>query len=159
MAHDQLAKFRNIAQSGSIENLEGSTRSYAAFSPSSKPVERLEIRQVLAPAHAPSYRYLMDVSFDQEGTRVILFYSFMMVTIQGQNLKPVIQAILEGTCASIQDFHANEYDAPAQGVPFIKSIDVTVGNEVAKAMEGGFDKGAGRAQEIDRGRSAGGMGR
>jgi len=91
----------------------------------------LQILCVLGPSHAPSYRYLMDVVFSKDyGSRIELVYSFMMVRIEGRNLAPVAAAILDGTCAFIQDFDAREFATPAdQDAPMIEKITFIVGKE------------------------------
>ena len=78
--------------------------------------------------HAPSYRYLMDVSFNgQYGTELVLVYSFLMVKIKGRNLQPVVAAILENSCHFIQDYHPNEFLPPPPNAPFIETIEFVSG--------------------------------
>ena len=102
---------------------------YEAYKVKDRGAERLEIRRVLGESHAPSYRYLMDVSFNGDyGTELILIYSFLMVKIRGRQMQPLIRAILEGTCAFIQDFHPQEFSPPPPGSAIIESIEI-VGRE------------------------------
>jgi len=102
---------------------------YEAYRVKERGAERLEIRRVLGASHAPGYRYLMDVSFNGDfGTELVLIYSFLMVKIKGKQMQPLIHAILEGTCAFIQDFHSNEFSPPQPGAAIIESIEI-VGRE------------------------------
>lgn len=134
MANDPLAAFRRQQpdasfnpQTVSPQQATGQAttglKPYKAFEIRERAAERLEIRRVLGETHAPSYRYLMDVSFNgQYGTELLLVYSFLIVKIKGKNLQPVIYAILEGRCHCIQDFHPNEFASPQANEPVIESI-------------------------------------
>src|SRR6266702_2998207 len=103
---------------------------YEAFRVKDRGAERLEIRRVLGESHAPSYRYLMDVSFNGDfGTELILIYSFLMVKIKGKQMQPLLRSILEGTCAFIQDFHPQEFSPPEPGAAIIESIEIIAGRE------------------------------
>ena len=107
-----------------------SLKPYEAYKVKDKGAERLEIRRVLGESHAPSYRYLMDVSFNGDyGTELVLIYSFLMVKIKGRQMQPLIRAILEGTCAFIQDFHPKEFLQPQPGAAIIESIEIIAGRE------------------------------
>lgn len=131
MANDPLAAFRrqqpstgSYPQAVSPQQAATGLKPYKAFEIRERAAERLEIRRVLGETHAPSYRYLMDVSFNgQYGTELLLVYSFLLVKIKGKNLQPVIHAILEGRCAFIQDFHSNEFAPPQENEPVIASIE------------------------------------
>lgn len=140
MANDPLASFRrqqpgagSHPQAVSPQQAATGLKLYKAFEIRERASERLEIRRVLGETHAPSYRYLLDVSFNgQYGTELLLAYSFLIVKIRGQNLQPVIRAILEGKCDVIQDYHPNEFAPPQENEPVIASIEFVAEREDSK---------------------------
>jgi hypothetical protein len=104
--------------------LPGSLKPYRAFDAQDKLV-CLEIRRVLGTTHAPTYAYLLNITFDHEYyTGFVLHFSFMQVKVRGKNLKDVITALKLRKCEYIQDFHPSEFAPPKPGEPIIESIKV-----------------------------------
>lgn len=104
----------------------GGLKPYEGYRAQDRKPERVEIRSLQQPTHAPSYRYLLDVSFDGAyGTIINLVYSFVNVEIKGKNLQPVVYALLESRCDFIQQFDAREFVKPEDGKPVIESITFT----------------------------------
>jgi hypothetical protein len=124
---DPLSQFRRQEQrtqdaASTLANL-GGLKPYEAYKAQDRKPERLEIRRLLAPTHAPSYRYLMDVSYDGGGGTIInLIYSFVAVEIKGRNLQPVAYSIVENRCDFIQDYDPREHAQPEPDKPVIDSI-------------------------------------
>jgi hypothetical protein len=87
-------------------------------------VQRLKIRRVEPPMRAPGYNYLLDIAYDKEGTSLVLVYTFLLVTVRGRNLLPVVMAVESGTCDFIQEFDPEEWKKPAPDAPLIESIGV-----------------------------------
>lgn len=128
MKDDPLASFRRTQKTDST-NVPAEPNYYEAYGIAGdrSPDRRLEVRQVLAAWHAPSYRYLMDVVFDgAHGTEIVLVFSFLMVKIKGRNLQAVRRAIIESTCTFIQDYDPREFSLPANDAPVIEKIELVV---------------------------------
>jgi len=53
----------------------------------------------------------------------------MVVTIEGENLEPVLHAIQSGTCERITEFSAAKHNKPAPGQPFIERIEIDAADE------------------------------
>jgi hypothetical protein len=106
---------------------EGGLQPYKAFD-SKDNVERLQVRRVLGPTHAPAYGYLLDISYDRDfGTNFVLFYSFgLIVQVRGRHLQNVVQSLILGTCQFIQEFHEEVHETPADDEPVVTSIEVVV---------------------------------
>jgi len=86
---------------------------------------RLRIKRANGAAHAPDYRYLLDVSYDDKTWRdFVLTYSFMQVQVKGRNLEDIILGIETNACLWIQEFDAGVYSKPAPDAPIIESIEI-----------------------------------
>jgi len=114
---------------------------YQAFGAKDK-VERLKIRRVEPPMRAPGYNYLLDIAYDKEGTSLVLVYTFLLVTIRGRNLLPVVMAVESGTCDFIQEFDPEEWKMPAVQMPLIQSIEVEM--QESSASLSASEKNGGR---------------
>jgi hypothetical protein len=102
----------------------GDPRKYRAYHTRSRSFS-LEIRRVLAAWHSPDYSHYYNLSRNANyGDNFVIYYSFMMVEVEGKNLQQVARAIIERRCQWIQDFHAEEHDPPAEGEPVITSIAI-----------------------------------
>src|SRR4051794_10165333 len=100
---DPLAQFRKHPPGSSMDETTDSD-GYVAFGAKDK-VERLKIRCVVPPTRAPGYAYLLDVAYDGDsGTCLMLVYTFLLVTVRGKNLLPVVMAVETGTADYIQEF-------------------------------------------------------
>jgi hypothetical protein len=125
---DPLAQFRRPGDKRGEKPRAPATpdglKPYLAFEAKDK-VLSLDIRSVLAPSHSPTYAYLLNIVFDHEYfTGFRLYFSFMVVSVRGKNLRDVVNAIKMRKCEYIQDFHPGEYQPPKPGEPLIESIVV-----------------------------------
>src|SRR5258708_5724251 len=106
---DPLAKFRRPGTTRAERRAEpppppGALKPYCAFEAKDKLI-CLEIRRVLGTTHAPTWAYLLNISFDHDFfTGVVLHFTFMRVKVRGKNLKELITAIKLRKCEFIQDF-------------------------------------------------------
>jgi hypothetical protein len=131
---DPLAAFRTPQPTARTAAPGSAVTVYEAFKTGNAATERLEIRRVLGDWHTPSYRYLMDVSYNGKfATELLLVYSFMIVKVSGKSMQPIIHAIQAGNCAFIQDYHSNEFASPQPGVPIITAIEIVKVEEKIKA--------------------------
>ena len=111
--------------------------SYEAF----KPVDKRQLRLLIRPASDAwewvTYGYLLRIVADgAAGTRVILVFTFMAVTITGRNLHAIADAIANERCDFIQEFDAKRWQAPTDPkAPFIQSIEFLVDKPPMKAAE------------------------
>jgi hypothetical protein len=125
---DLLAQFRKKPVEHAIVTLPpDEATGYVAFHARDR-VERLKIRRANAPARAPGYAYLLDViSETPYGTRFALLFTFMVVTVRGKNLLPIVLALESGTAEFIQEFDGDHCQQPKdKSAPFIESIEVVV---------------------------------
>jgi hypothetical protein len=54
----------------------------------------------------------------------------MLVKIRGRNLKPIVDALLLGTCEYIQEFRDDIFDKPDDAAaPFVEEIEIVTGRE------------------------------
>lgn len=126
---DPLAQYRRPGAKRAEKPVEvppskSGRKSYLAYEAKDK-LLCLEIRRVLGTTHAPTYAYLLNLSFDHEYyTGFVLYFSFLQVKVRGRNLREVINAIKMRNCEFIQDFHAGEYEQPKPDEPIIESITV-----------------------------------
>jgi hypothetical protein len=109
---------------------------YQAFGTKDK-LGRLDIRTNDGLCHAPAYNYLLDVSYDRRSyTSILLVFSFMLVRIRGQNLKPLIDAIKLHTCEFIAEFDPKEFDRPADpDATVVEGVTIQTGRPAAHQRE------------------------
>jgi hypothetical protein len=102
------------------------SRQYQAYLSRDK-VLALEIIRASAPSRCPGYGYLLDISWGRRHYSAFsLFFTFMVVTVTGENLKEVVDSIKFRKCAVIQEFRAADFDPPASGKPVIRKIEIIV---------------------------------
>jgi hypothetical protein len=96
---------------------------YAAFDV--KRTMRLEIKRAVGMSQAPAYRALLNVGYNgDQGTEIVLYYTFMVIKIKGKDMQEITHALIEGKCKIIREYHKNEYIAPAPDAPIITSIEL-----------------------------------
>ena len=101
-------------------------RHYLAFISKDKAIG-LEIVRANAPSRCPGYGYLLDISWGRNHyTAFALFFTFMIVTVRGERLKDVIDAIKLRKCTAIVEYRRGDFDEPAADKPIIRSIEITV---------------------------------
>ena len=112
---------------------------YAAFAGKDK-VERLRIRRAKPITRAAGYQYLLDVVSDGDnGTEIVLVYTYMIVLIKGRNLQKAVLALEIGTADFLQEFDPKRWEKPAPDIAIIDSIEVVIkaGSEAVAASEKG----------------------
>lgn len=143
MADDPLSSFRQrfsprppAAQPAPapalVVNRHPDRESYEAFAAKDK-VNRLDIRCGRGLAHAVSYNYLHNISYNRKTySEIFLTVSGLTVMIKGRGLRPVVDALKQHTCDFIQEYDAEEFTNPVDvNAPFIESITVEVLRGVA----------------------------
>jgi hypothetical protein len=132
MDDDPLAEFRrdgNAPVPLSVRRAAQSSRqrAYEAFSAqdTQRPA-RINIRRKGGVSQAPAYNFIVDISYDDERyDGILLLLTTMTVIIRGRNLRPVADALIQGTCRFVQEFREDLFDRPQDaGAPFIETIDV-----------------------------------
>jgi len=104
-------------------------RQYQAFTTGMKP-PRLTIRYSSQPSRSPPYIALLDVVFDERFAQTAsLIFTHMVVTITGKNLTGVVAAIRRHRAINITGFDAQVFDAPADDMPVIESIEIEAGGD------------------------------
>lgn len=108
---------------------------YEAFDSTGKPSPYTEIRCVLQPSQSPQARFFLAAVFSADfDDAFTLLYSFMAVEVKGKNLREVRQAIQNGRCEFIQEYHENEFLPPAKGEPVIESIRFIAGEKLGDIL-------------------------
>lgn len=96
---------------------------YAAYDSKDK-LTALDIRLADGTARTPSYAYLLDIIYGRKRySGFVLVFSFMVVTVHGRNLKPVVQALKLRKCEFIEEW-SREFEAPENDDPVIESIKI-----------------------------------
>jgi hypothetical protein len=87
---------------------------------------RLDIRGKDGMAHAVGYSFIIEIVYDRRTyTGILLVLTTMLVKVKGRGLRPIVDALKLGTCEFIQEFDAEEFDAPdADNGPYVESIEV-----------------------------------
>ncbi|WP_052888113.1 hypothetical protein [Thermogemmatispora carboxidivorans] len=124
--HISPAAFRQISQSATSDQMAGDPHHYAAYGPGDRSQERLQIRPKKGPWHSPSYRYLIDIVYDPQGKELVLVYSALLVKIAGRNLQSLYEALFEGTCAFVQEYHPTRFTPPGRDEPIIEFLELVV---------------------------------
>jgi hypothetical protein len=136
MGDDPLAGFRRKGEKATPSTPRpperGGSREYQAFNPKDNQRRgRLNIRRKGGMSHAPGYNFIIDICYDEDHySGIMLVLSTMLVKIRGRNLKPVVDALLLGTCEYIQEFRDDIFDKPDDpAAPFLEAIDIVTGRE------------------------------
>lgn len=101
---------------------------YQAFGAKDK-VVRLDVRcREGGIAHAVSYNYLLNLSYDRRHyTQLFLTVSGLTIMVKGRGLRPVVDAIKLHTCEFIQEYDPEEFSEPLDPAgPMIDSIAVEI---------------------------------
>jgi hypothetical protein len=95
---------------------------------------RLDIRVARGLAVARPYSGISEIAYDREGyTGILLLWPGKLVTISGHNLRPVVEALLAGTCEFLAEFDDSGKWQP--GAAIINKI-TTAGPKPAGKPEG-----------------------
>ena len=143
MAKDPLEQFRKTpipsrkteidakASNLPAEEVETESEGYQACGGKGRS-EGLQIRRKGKPQRSPRLAYLLDVVSDGEyGTMIELIFTFLSVRIEGRNLQTVIQLLENGSAGFIQQFDPKRWDQPADDVPVITTIKLTMQEDSA----------------------------
>jgi hypothetical protein len=96
-------------------------RAFGVASGSVRPL-RLEIRPKDGLAVARLYSGLSEIAYDRtDYTGILLVFATRLVKLRGRNLRPVIEALLAGTCEYLAELRAG--DQPQDGAPVIERIE------------------------------------
>lgn len=109
---------------------------YVAFSAKDK-VGRLRICGAKRQVNAPSYNFLLNLVYDEQGTHVVLVYTILTVMVRGRNLQQAVFAIENGMAEFIQEFDAARWKQPDAKAPFISSIEVRMNENSEKSSHAG----------------------
>lgn len=111
-----------VANDGEPGELVDERRAYSVIRGRRGQLLMLEFRFANGNRMALGYPYLVGVDFDLSGSLVLQF-SGRVVTVEGSNLLPVYQALLNHSVGYLQELDA-ERDAVTEGEPFIEGIKV-----------------------------------
>ena len=136
--NDPLAKFRKeLPKSGVVKPVgEGE---YLAFEGIDK-ASRLTIKRANDPACCPFYLDITDIRYDDEfWTNFVLVMSYkMFFTVEGKNLRPIVEGLKMGMVNYIQEFNPDKWKQPTDpDAPFIERIGCIVGKSGPAVPEGG----------------------
>ena len=135
MSNDPLAQFRQGQSAGQAANRSTKPsqgkRPYEAYDKRGKPCPYTEILCIAQPSQSPQSRFFLAAVFSADfDDAFTLLYSFMAVEIRGRNLKEVRQAVQNGRCEFIQEYHENEFLPPPKGEPVIESVRFITGEKL-----------------------------
>jgi len=132
--NDPLAQFRNQGQpqaKAANQNSKTGKRPYEAYDKRGKPCPYTEILCITQPSQSPQSRFFLAAVFSADfDDAFTLLYSFMAVEIKGRHLKEVRQAVQNGRCEFIQEYHENEFLPPGEGQPVIESVRFITGDKL-----------------------------
>src|SRR5450755_3583607 len=136
MDEDLLAQFRRKGTAGKtpspLASASADDRVYEAFNAKDNQRRgRLGIRRKGGMSHAPGYSYIIDICYDQDNySGILLVLGTMLVKIRGRNLKPIVDALLLGTCEYIQEFRDDIFDKPVDpSAAFVEGIEIVTGRD------------------------------
>lgn len=95
---------------------------YLAYRPGSK-VRRLMVLQHRRLHRAPGYQYLVEVMWEEDGTRIGLVFSHATVLIRGRNLGDLARQLAMEKVQFIQEFNSQKWKKPTAHEPIIESIE------------------------------------
>jgi hypothetical protein len=135
---DPLAQFRrgqSDAGPATQNKKTGGKRPYEAYDKKGKACPYTEILCVSQPSQSPQSRFFLAAVFSADfDDAFTLLYSFMAVEVKGKNLKEVRQAIQNGRCEFIQEYHENEFLPPGKSEPVIESIRFIAGEKLGDIL-------------------------
>jgi hypothetical protein len=123
-----VARFRPPGSAPAItpELPEAAPGRYSAFAVAqgaAKP-QRLDIRPRDGLAVARLYSGLAEIAYDRaEYTGILLVFASKLVKVRGRNLRPVVEALLTGTCEYIAERGEGD-ELPDDGRPVIEHIEL-----------------------------------
>jgi hypothetical protein len=128
--HDTLAEFR--PKGCAAPKLRHKPLAYRAFAVArDRPPIRLEMR---TPDLCYAVNYTgMVITFDRQYSGAILTFPSLLAKLDGRHLRPIIEALIAGTCQYLEEFDPARWPEPEPG-PVITHITIHTG-------KAGGDKG------------------
>lgn len=99
-------------------------KNYVAFRPSAK-APRLILFRRKETHCAPTYSYLVDIFWQQDGKEISLLFSHAKVIVKGKNLQNLARHLAGNRVAFIQEFDSAKWESPAPAEPVITTIEYT----------------------------------
>ncbi len=127
MTHDVLAPFRrpgSMAAGAAAAQRDHEPAGYRAYGAASGPARplRLDIRPRDGLAMARLYSALTEIAYDRTGyAGILLVFTGKLVKLRGRNLRPVVEALLAGTCEYVAELGDGEQ--VRDGEPVIDRIE------------------------------------
>ena len=105
---------------------EGGLPEYLAFETEDKLIT-VDIIRVKAPCRCPMLRNYLDIAYTPNlYSGFTLFFTYMTVKVQGENLRDVVNGFRFGKCTCIREYHPSLYRPPEPGKPLIEKIEIVV---------------------------------
>lgn len=105
---------------------EGGLPEYLAFETEDKLIT-LDIIRATAPCRCPLLRNYLDIAYTPKlYSGFTLFFTYMTVKVQGENLRDVVNGFRFGKCTAIREFHPALYRPAEPGKPLIEKIEIVV---------------------------------
>jgi hypothetical protein len=127
VTHDVLAPFRRPGSTPATSPAAQRDRElagYRAYGVASGPARplRLDIRPKDGLAVARLYSALTEIAYDRTGySGILLVFTGKLVKLRGRNLRPVVEALLAGTCEYVAELGDGEQ--AKDGEPVIDRIE------------------------------------
>lgn len=100
---------------------------YLAFETEDKLITLDILRATGGPCRCPLLRNYLDIAYVPPNySAFTLFFTYMTVKVQGENLRDVVNAFRFGKCTCIREYHASLYRPPEPGKPLIDKIEIVV---------------------------------
>lgn len=103
---------------------EGPTGEYKAFGPTPAPKQpppMIDVRHASGQRRGIAYGYLVEPVYTPD-TLISLTTTHSTVTIEGRNLEPVFDALLQHKLGFVQEWSAARFDPPEEDAPVITKI-------------------------------------
>jgi len=108
-----------------LATAEGELPEYVAYDTQDKLVTIDIIRSTKA-SRCPMLRNYLDIGyFPWIKTNLTLFFTYMTVKVDGDNLTEIIDAFRFGKCTAIRQYSPRLYLPPEEGKPIINRIEIT----------------------------------
>lgn len=128
---DILARFETPGRTAPPETernqpQDGGLPEYVAHETEDKLIT-LDIIRTTAPCRCPLLRNYLDIAYTPKlYSGFTLFFTYMTVKVQGENLRDVVNAFRFGKCTAIREFHPSLYSPVEPGKPLIEKIELVI---------------------------------
>jgi hypothetical protein len=125
----------NNAETSASEPEDGSV-GYQAYRSVDRKQARLELRSAMHASEWVPYGYLLRIVVDPLGKHLALIFTFMAITVHGENLELIAHAVADERCDYIQEFSPKRWGKPADSeAAFVESIEFIVDKPPMSAAE------------------------